>query len=60
MARGVHKAATTQPERCPRPPYWTGRILVDGRWHDVESCDGHRGGLQDARRIQDDVEPTGS
>jgi hypothetical protein len=50
--RYVAKPATTQPMRCPRPPYWTGRWRdPDGRWHEVQACDGHRGGLEDARRV---------
>jgi hypothetical protein len=51
--RWVHKPDTTQPMRCPRPPYWTGRVLVEDRWWQVQACDGHRGGLQDARRLED-------
>jgi hypothetical protein len=49
--RWVRAPATEQPMRCPRPPYWTGRIQVEGRWHDVEACDGHRGGLKGAQRL---------
>jgi hypothetical protein len=49
--RWVHAPATTQPMRCPRPPYWAGRIRVEDRWHEVEACDGHRAGLEQARRV---------
>jgi hypothetical protein len=39
--RYVPKPATTQPMRCPRPPYWTGRVRDgDGRWHEVKRVTG--------------------
>jgi hypothetical protein len=56
--RWVRAPATAQPMRCPRPPSWAGRIQLEGRWHGAEACDGHRGGREQAWRIQAGGSPT--
>jgi hypothetical protein len=41
------------PVHCPEPPRWRGTFRAkDGRRYSVEACDGHRGGLEQARRIR--------
>jgi hypothetical protein len=41
-----------RPENCPEPPVWIGSFQDgQGRVHTVRACDGHRGGLINARRI---------
>jgi hypothetical protein len=41
------------PEHCPEPPDWIGSFQDgQGRVHTVLACDGHRGGLINARLIE--------
>jgi len=41
-----------RPEHCSEPPAWVGTYQDSkGRAHTVQACDGHRGGLVNARRI---------
>jgi hypothetical protein len=44
--------AAGRPLHCPEPPAWTGtfRDGRDRRWH-VQACNGHRGGLEQARLL---------
>jgi hypothetical protein len=50
--RYVAEPGTTRPMRCPHEPVWIGRHLDGGGvWRKVRSCDGHRAGLEHARRL---------
>ena len=43
---------TGHAQHCPYMTEWRGRFQDRaGMWHTVEACDGHRGGLQPAKRL---------
>ena len=43
---------TGHAQHCPYNPKWRGRFQDNaGKWHTVEACEGHRAGLEPARRI---------
>jgi len=50
--RMVQSAGVGSPEHCPESVTWTGTALLgDGRRVSVWSCDGHRGGVEEAQRL---------
>jgi hypothetical protein len=44
--------AAGRPEHCSEPPAWSGIFRdQEGKPHRVEACQGHRGGLEQARPL---------
>jgi hypothetical protein len=42
----------SRPEHCPEPPTWSGTFHdATGRGWTVQACEGHRSGLEHARRV---------
>jgi len=50
--RFISPTGEAGPTHCHEPPVWRGSFQAgDGKRYRVEACDGHRGGLESARRI---------
>lgn len=48
---------TGHANHCPHPTEWRGRFRDRaGKWHTVESCDGHRADLEAVQRITSRVD----